>query len=114
MFMTKTTKSIRTLPEDAEVALMRLGENLRIAREWRRESLRVWASRMDVLVSTLQRMERGDPTVGVGIYATAIWLAGQIEALGNVVMPAVDDEVLEMELHRSRRRRSPLHQRSRY
>lgn len=105
MFMTKASQSTRSLPEDVEAALARLGENLRIARERRGESLRVWALRMEVSVPTLQRLERGDPTVGMGIYATAIWLAGQIEALGDVAMPAADEQALEMELLRARRRR---------
>lgn len=85
--------------------MARLGENLRIARERRGESLRIWALRMEVSVPTIQRMERGDPTVGMGIYGTAIWLAGQIEALGEVAMPSLDERALEMDLLRAARRR---------
>jgi len=51
-----------------------LGENLALARQRRKESLRAWASRMAVYVPTLIRMEKGDPPVGMGVYATALWL----------------------------------------
>ena len=105
--MSKASQSSRSLPEDALVALARLGENLRIARERRGESLRAWAERMEISVPTLQRMEMGDPAVGMGIYATAIWLAGQIDMLSDVAAPATDEHALEMEILKSRRRRNP-------
>lgn len=105
--MAKSSKSTRSLPEDVLASLARLGENLKVARERRGESLRAWASRMEISVPTLQKMEAGDPTVGMGIYATAIWLSGQIEALGDVAMPSADDEALAIEILRARRRRKP-------
>ncbi|MDP2815159.1 MAG: hypothetical protein Q8O19_00595 [Rectinemataceae bacterium] len=105
--MSKSSKSSASLPEDVLVVLARLGENLKIARERRGESLRSWAMRMEVSVPTLQRMEKGDPSVGMGIYATAIWLGGQLESLGEVAMPASDSKALEMEILRVRRNRQP-------
>lgn len=86
-------------------ALQGLGENLRTARERRGESLRSWATRMDVSVPTLQRMERGDPRVGMGVYATAIWLSGQADALSQIMAPTTDVGANELEAARASRRR---------
>lgn len=105
--MSKASKSSESLPEDVHVVLACLGENLKIVRERRGESLRAWAARMDVSVPTLQRMEKGDPSVGMGIYATAIWLSGQLDMLGEVATPASDQQALEMEILRARKRRAP-------
>jgi len=105
--MSKTSKSTKSLPEDVQSVLERLGENLKVARERRGESFRSWASRMDVSVPTLQRMEKGDPAVGMGIYATAVWLAGQLDTLAEVALPSADEQALEMEIVKARRRRTP-------
>lgn len=105
--MSKNSKSITSLPEDVQLVLEHLGENLKTARERRGESLRAWAARMDVSVPTLQRMEKGDPTVGMGIYATAIWLSGQLDSLADVALPSSDEQALEMEIIKARRRRNP-------
>ena len=75
--MPKTPQALLTIPPAATQALRALGENLAIARARRRESQRAWAKRLGVSVPTLIRMERGDPGVGVGIYATALWLMGR-------------------------------------
>lgn len=93
------------MPESALRALNTLGENLRVARERRGESLRAWAHRLDVSVPTLQRMESGDPTVGMGVYATALWLCGQDRMLAELVSPASDTEAQEIEIARASRRR---------
>ncbi|WP_246024338.1 helix-turn-helix domain-containing protein [Azospirillum ramasamyi] len=105
MFMSKPATATKTLPTNAALALKSLGERLRIARERRGESLRAWAVRLDVSVPTLQRMEGGDPTVGMGVYATAIWLCGRHEALADVMEPAADAEAQEIEIMRASRRR---------
>jgi len=105
MFMSKPATATKTLPTNAALALKSLGDHLRIARERRGESLRAWASRMDVSVPTLQRMESGDPTVGMGVYATAIWLSGRHQALAELMAPASDAEVQEIEVMRASRRR---------
>lgn len=105
MFMSKSATATKTLPTNAALALKSLGENLRIARERRGESLRAWASRMDVSVPTLQRMESGDPTVGMGVYATAIWLCGRHGDLAGLLDPSSDAEVMEIEVIRASRRR---------
>ena len=79
--MPKPSLAADQLPASAAKALRDLGENLALARQRRKESLRAWASRMAVSVPTLIRMEKGDPSVGMGVYATALWLMGRHAAL---------------------------------
>lgn len=105
MCMGKSSTAARTIPTGALRALQALGENLRVARERRGESLRAWAARMDVSVPTLQRMERGDPTVGMGVYATAVWLGGQVDALARIMTPTSDVAANELEVAKASRRR---------
>jgi transcriptional regulator with XRE-family HTH domain len=78
----------------------------RAARTRRRESQRAWAKRLGVSVPTLIRMERGDPGVSVGIYATALWLVGTVDKLPELAAPAADRGALEGDVRRALQRRS--------
>jgi hypothetical protein len=93
------------LPPEAGSALARLGEHLQLARLRRRESQREWAWRIGVSVPTLIRMERGDPGVGVGIYATALWMMGRASALAEIAEPQQDLGALESDVRAANRRR---------
>lgn len=95
-----------TMPPATTQALRSLGENLAIARVRRRESQRDWARRMGVSVPTLIRMERGDPGVGVGIYATALWLIGRAGALPDLAAPANDRGAIESDVRTALTRRA--------
>ncbi len=94
------------MPPAIEQALRALGENLAIARVRRRESQRTWARRLGVSVPTLIRMERGDPGVGVGIYATALWLIGKANALPELAAPDEDRGALESDVRAAMKRRA--------
>ncbi|SMP59676.1 hypothetical protein SAMN06295970_106123 [Noviherbaspirillum suwonense] len=60
------------------------------------ESLRTWAGRMGVSVPTLQRLEAGDPAVG--IVATAPWLIRRDGELGNLAAPEHDQGAIELDV----------------
>jgi hypothetical protein len=102
--MPKPSLASDQLPASAAKALRDLGENLALARQRRKESLRAWASRMAVSVPTLIRMEKGDPSVGMGVYATALWLMGRHAALPDVAAPALDLNALEQDIEAVRQR----------
>lgn len=53
-----------------------LGANVRVAREERRWTLRELAERVGVTTVTLAKVERGDPTVALGIAFEAAALVG--------------------------------------
>ena len=104
--MPKATPALTSLPPIAGEALRRLGENLAIARVRRKESQRAWAQRLGVSVPTLIRMEQGDPGVSAGIYATALWLMGRVQALPDLADPGADRGALEMDVREAMKRRA--------
>jgi DNA-binding XRE family transcriptional regulator len=103
--MAKTSAVADSLPPVAVAALRQLGENLAIGRARRKESQRAWAQRIGVSVPTLIRLEKGDPTVSMGAYASALWLMGRVQALADVAAPAADLGALERDVREARRRR---------
>ena len=107
--MPKSSNVARSLPPVAASAIRQLGENLAIARKRRKESQRAWAMRIGVSVPTLIRVEQGEPTVSMGVYASALWLMGRVQALPDVAAPATDLGALEQDIRvaRSRAVRSP-------
>lgn len=93
--MSKHSQVIDTLPQVVASHLRALGENLAIARKRRRESRQTWSQRIGVSEPTLMRMERGDPSVAMGVYATALWLMGRTSALSDLAAPEHDRGALE-------------------
>lgn len=104
--MPKPADSVESLPSSVLASLHVLGEHLRLGRTRRKESLRAWALRMNVSVPTLMRMEKGDARVGVGVYATALWLMRRDSALQELAAPSADSQALEQEMALLQRRRS--------
>src|SRR3984885_13355901 len=104
--MPKSPVALTVMPPAAEQALRALGENLAIARVRRRESQRPWAKRVGCSVPTLIRMERGDPGVGIGLYATALWLIGRAAALPELAAPGNDRGALEDDVRAALKRRA--------
>jgi transcriptional regulator with XRE-family HTH domain len=104
--MPKSPAALITMPPAAQQALRSLGENLAIARVRRHESQRAWAKRLGCSVPTLIRMERGDPGVGMGIYATALWLIGRVSALPELAAPQNDRGALESDVRDALKRRA--------
>lgn len=110
--MPKTSLALDRLPPSTASAIERLGADLAVARLRRRESLKTWAKRIGVSITTLQRLEAGDPSVGIGIVATALWLIRKDGELGRLASPATDLGALDrdvraaMNLGRARARAS--------
>lgn len=85
--MPKTSRALLQLLKATAAAIEKLGADLAVARLRRKDSLKTWAQRMEVSVPTLQRLEAGDPSVGVGTVATALWLIKRDSELGNLAAP---------------------------
>jgi len=96
--MPKTARALLRLPPATAGAIEKLGADLAVARLRRKESLRSWAQRLGVTVSTLQRLESGDPSVGIGIVASALWLIKRDGELGNLAAPEHDQGAIEMDV----------------
>jgi hypothetical protein len=104
--MARASAAVTSLPPAAARALQQLGENLAIARVRRRESQRLWAKRLGVSIPTLIRMEQGEPGVGIGIYATALWMMGRVQALPELADPKQDLGALESDVRDAVKRRA--------
>jgi transcriptional regulator with XRE-family HTH domain len=103
--MPKPPIALASLPPVVLRSLQLFGENLAVARIRRHETQSEWARRMGVSRPTLIRMEQGDAGVGVGIYATALWLMGRAEALPDLAAPAEDRGALEADVREAMKRR---------
>lgn len=96
--MPRTPKAITQLPPSTLAAIEKLGADLAVARLRRKESLASWAKRMGVSISTLQRLEAGDPAISLGIVASALWLMSRDGALAELAAPAHDRGAIELEV----------------
>ena len=99
--MPKTTRAILQMPPATVAVIEKLGADLAVARLRRKESLKTWAQRMGVSVPTLQRLEAGDPGVGIGIVATALWLIQRDGALAQLAAPELDQGAVEMDIRKA-------------
>lgn len=96
--MPRIARALIQLPPATAASIEKLGADLAVARLRRKESLKVWAKRMGVSVPTLQRLEAGDPGVGIGIVATALWLIQRDGELGSLAAPEHDRGAIEMDV----------------
>lgn len=96
--MPKTARALLRLPPATAGAIEKLGADLAVARLRRKESLRSWAQRLGVTVSTLQRLEAGDPSVGIGIVASALWLIQRDGELRSLAAPEHDQGAIEKDV----------------
>lgn len=72
-------------------ALRKLGADLREARQRRRLTMAIVADRAFTSRATLQRVEAGDPGVGMGIYAAVLQALGLLDSLSQLADPARDE-----------------------
>ena len=71
--------------------LRKLGADIRDARRRRRLPMAVVAERAFTSRSTLQKIEKGDTNVGIGIYASVLQALGLLNGLGDVADIARDE-----------------------
>ena len=81
-------------------AMKKLGEDLRDARILRRLPIALLASRASITRVTLSKVERGDPGVAFGTYATVLYSLGMIGRLANLADLKTDEAGLALERER--------------
>ena len=86
-----------TLPRVARESLVKLGKDIAVARKKRRISTVSMAERAFISRGTLYKVERGEPSVSMGIYATVLAILGLAEGLGNVADRRDDTLGLDIE-----------------
>jgi len=98
--MARPSLILESLPGPVSRAVAGTGENIRIARQRRRETQAALAARMMVSLPTLRKVERGDPSVSIAIYFTALWALGLIQEVRGLAAPEKDVSASLMELAR--------------
>lgn len=78
------------LPLPVQRALKKLGRDIREARLRRRIQTTVMADRVQISRPTLWKLEQGDPRVGIGAYATALYVLGMADRLADIADIAHD------------------------
>ena len=82
------------LPMKVRRSLKKFGADLALARRKRRLTTAMMAERLGVAKSTYVRVEKGDPTVSMGIYAMALFVLGFGDALGDLIDASRDEQGL--------------------
>ena len=77
--------------------LRKLGHDLRDARRRLRIPVAILAERASISRMTLNKVEKGDPGVSLGTYATVLFALGMAERLADVADPRHDTVGLELE-----------------
>ena len=86
----RTSRTSVMLPIPVKRALHKLGHDIRDARRRRRIPAAVVAERASISRTTLVKIEKGDPGVGFGIYATVLFVMGMVERLADLADPRSD------------------------
>lgn len=93
-------------PYEVEIALKRLGANLRTARLRRSITLADVAERIGVGREVVGEAERGKPSVSVAVYAALLWSYGLSDSLASLADPGLDEEGLRLASLKERQKAS--------
>ena len=80
----KKARNRHVLPIPVRRALRKLGHDLRDARRRRRIPTKILAERASISRTTLNKVEKGEPGVSMGIYATVLFVLGMVNHLANL------------------------------
>ncbi len=85
------------LPLPVKRALAKLGDDIRSARLRRRISTQMLADRAFITRATLYKVERGDPGVALGTYATVLFILGLVTRVEKLADVTSDEVGLQLE-----------------
>jgi len=88
---------VLAFPIPVRRALRKLGHDIKDARRRRRIPMAIAAQRASISKPTLIRVERGDPAVSIGSYATVLFVMGMADRLADLVDPRNDPVGLQLE-----------------
>lgn len=93
----RTSRSSIVLPLPVKRALRKLGQDIKDARRRRRIPVSIAAQRASVSKNTLLNIEKGDPAVAIGLYATVLFVIGMVERLADIADLKEDAVGLQLE-----------------
>ncbi len=77
-------RPISPLPIPVKKALKKLGRDMHDARRRRRIPMALMAERAGISRTTLSKVEKGDASVSLGIYASVLFILGACERLADL------------------------------
>ena len=83
-------KSVIILPQTNQI-LMTMGEQIKLARLRRKLSSELVSQRADISRATLWSVEKGSPSVAIGIYAAVLHALNNMDS--DLLLIAKDDEL---------------------
>ena len=90
--------------------LRKLGHDIRDARRRRRIPVAIMAERASISRMTLNKVEKGEPGVAMGTYATVLFVLGMVDRLADLADPrndavglALEEEHLPQRIRRTHR-----------
>lgn len=92
-----TRRTATGLPIPVRRALRKLGHDIRDARRRRRIPVAIMAERASISRTTLNKVEKGEPGVSMGTYATVLFVLGMAERLADLADPRHDSVGLALE-----------------
>jgi hypothetical protein len=93
----RTSRTSVVLPFPVRRALRKLGHDIRDARLRRRIPVAIAAERASISRVTLNKIEKGDPGVAFGIYATVLFVLGMVDRLSDLADVKHDATGLQLE-----------------
>jgi transcriptional regulator with XRE-family HTH domain len=88
--------TLGNLPLPVARVLRKLGNDIKNARKRRRISTRVMAERASISRTTLNKVEKGDPGVSIGIYVTVLFILGFIDRIADLA--DLKNDIIGMDL----------------
>lgn len=98
------TPATATTPGAVADHVSRLGQRIRAARTRRKLRREDLAQRAGVSRSTVEAIERGELTTGIGAYVRALWAMGLDQELDLIADPGLDRDGLALELSAATKR----------
>lgn len=93
-------KSWKMLPLPVVRALRKLGQDVRDARRRRRIPVAIASERASISRMTLLKIEKGEPAVAMGSYATILFVLGLTDRLADLADAKNDPVGLQLEEER--------------
>lgn len=101
------SSTLGSLPPMVRRSLAKLGADIATARRKRNLTTMMMAERIGAAKTTYLKVEKGDPSVSMGIYAMALFVLGFGDAIGALVDPGRDDVGLLLDIERLPKRVRP-------
>ena len=99
-------KAVVVFPDTRDI-LAKMGEQIKLARHRRNLAVELVSERADISRATLWKVEKGDPSVAIGIYAAVLHALGGMDT--DLLLVAKDDALGRtlQDLNLPIRRRAP-------